>query len=1024
MANNKLILRNTISPWVTPFNDIVKNSVLSWDDVDNNFIYLKGELIYSGETIGDDLILHKINGNDITIDLSSFSGGTGGTSTYLTGGTYSNGDLTLINSDGSNIIISGLTDDWDSTMSVSSIANTSTDWEYYRDNKPRFIVNSATTKIFESLDISTENTYGFLKTYTNTSNIEAPLYTVDDSGSTNVGNYVRATPFSGLYPPRVDSSIIGPGSFVSGFLNTGSGYSSLVFGGYSTASGSYSSSVGENNTSAGFASQAIGFEANANGDYSFAKGYYVDATYFTSMAMGGFVKSNSTSSLALGNGYSNNGGVNSATRWLIAGGQGSTNISTVNASYPSNGVGASATRSHIYGGINNQITSQSTGSMIIGGIGTILSGSSVNSLLIGLSGVTLNNFSNKVILRNLNIYETPLTNNTLNKVLGYNQSTKAVELVDYSSVTITGLSFNNGSYVLTIGNSDGSTYNTNLSILSSDMVVTGGTYNSSNGIATFTNNSGETFNVNGFLSGYTDIYLTGGTLGSGNTLNLINSDNSQINISLSGLADVDTYWVSGSTGLYSLKTINGSGLDAYGDYSIAMGQNTISSGVASHSEGYYNSSIGDYSHSEGSYTVSLGVGSHAEGNRTTTSGESSHSEGSYTTAIGYASHVEGYNTNSVGDYSHSEGYDTLSIGITSHAEGNFTTSFGGASHSEGSSTIASGDSSHSEGYVTTAIGVASHSEGSYTIAVGDNSHTEGVSTIASGDGSHAEGLGTTATYKASHAEGDGTLSLNQGSHSEGFLTTAFGYASHSEGRSTTAIGYGSHSEGSSMFIIPELGVNVNTPPSTVIPGVSDNLMASGDGSHAEGYATIAIGTASHSEGVSTTAIGLSSSAGGWVTKAVGYYSKASGYYTVASGDTSFVHSKNSQVNGDRSVVIGGENITGDSVDTVYVPNLNINYIPASALTNYNVLVRDNVSGDVKVLENFTPSSIGKFADDITFTGSVSSTITHNLNGLDVQVQLKNSSGVMIIPDIVNNYTSNSVDIEVSVSGVYRVIIIG
>lgn len=72
MSNNKLILRSVNSPWVTPFNDITTGSVLSWADVDNNFIYLKGEVIYSGQTFGTNLILNKINGNDISIDLTQF----------------------------------------------------------------------------------------------------------------------------------------------------------------------------------------------------------------------------------------------------------------------------------------------------------------------------------------------------------------------------------------------------------------------------------------------------------------------------------------------------------------------------------------------------------------------------------------------------------------------------------------------------------------------------------------------------------------------------------------------------------------------------------------------------------------------------------------------------------------------------------------------------------------------------------------------------------------------------------------
>ena len=69
MANNKLILRNLNSPWVTPVGDITKGSVLSFDDMDNNFIYLRGEVIYTAETSGDTVTLKKINGEDLSFNI-------------------------------------------------------------------------------------------------------------------------------------------------------------------------------------------------------------------------------------------------------------------------------------------------------------------------------------------------------------------------------------------------------------------------------------------------------------------------------------------------------------------------------------------------------------------------------------------------------------------------------------------------------------------------------------------------------------------------------------------------------------------------------------------------------------------------------------------------------------------------------------------------------------------------------------------------------------------------------------------
>jgi hypothetical protein len=42
----------------------------------------------------------------------------------------------------------------------------------------------------------------------------------------------------------------------------------------------------------------------------------------------------------------------------------------------------------------------------------------------------------------------------------------------------------------------------------------------------------------------------------------------------------------------------------------------------------------------------------------------------------------------------------------------------------------------------------------------------------------------------------------------------------------------------------------------------------------------------------------------------------------------------------------------------------------------------------------------------------------------VIVQLKDSTGTLVIPNVVDNYTNNTVDIEVSSTETFRVIIIG
>jgi hypothetical protein len=224
----------------------------------------------------------------------------------------------------------------------------------------------------------------------------------------------------------------------------------------------------------------------------------------------------------------------------------------------------------------------------------------------------------------------------------------------------------------------------------------------------------------------------------------------------------------------------------------------------------------------------------------------------------------------------------------------------------GFQTLASGDYSHAEGGLTTASGTTSHAEGVNTLAGGIGSHAEGTNTIASGKYSHAEGRFTRASGDYSHAEGGYTTASGNYCHAEGYYTTAT-TLSHTEGQFTLANAITSHAEGT-------------------------NTTASGSYSHAEGTGSVASGTASHAEGDNTKAIGDYSHSEGGGTFASGRWSHAGGRTSTVSGDTSFIHSSNSLVIAHRSVVLGGQNITGTTNDTVYVPNLNIvmSYTPSSS----------------------------------------------------------------------------------------------
>tara|TARA_R110000772_G_scaffold17946_3_gene49848 strand:+ start:3592 stop:5622 length:2031 start_codon:yes stop_codon:yes gene_type:complete len=75
MANNKLILRSLQSPWVTPTSDVTKGSVLTHAELDDNQIYLRGELIRDVSESGGTVTLHKINGSDLIFNAGNQSSG-------------------------------------------------------------------------------------------------------------------------------------------------------------------------------------------------------------------------------------------------------------------------------------------------------------------------------------------------------------------------------------------------------------------------------------------------------------------------------------------------------------------------------------------------------------------------------------------------------------------------------------------------------------------------------------------------------------------------------------------------------------------------------------------------------------------------------------------------------------------------------------------------------------------------------------------------------------------------------------
>lgn len=176
----------------------------------------------------------------------------------------------------------------------------------------------------------------------------------------------------------------------------------------------------------------------------------------------------------------------------------------------------------------------------------------------------------------------------------------------------------------------------------------------------------------------------------------------------------------------------------------------------------------------------------------------------------------------------------------------------------------------------------------------------------------------------------------QNSNSNGFYSFAYGKNVSADGDYSFAIGESGSSIGDFSFTS---GLQT-TAVGNYSFAVGNQTNASGNYSFASGFQTKATSLHSHAEGYKTTASGSHSFAGG--------------YNSIANNSFSFVFSKNSKVTGVGSTVIGGQNITGTSDYTTYVPSLKINTVDDD-LSPIKFLSTDT-SGNIKTRDIIFPAS--------------------------------------------------------------------
>jgi len=256
----------------------------------------------------------------------------------------------------------------------------------------------------------------------------------------------------------------------------------------------------------------------------------------------------------------------------------------------------------------------------------------------------------------------------------------------------------------------------------------------------------------------------------------------------------------------SFSTVTSITRGATGNYSTAMGHNTIASGA--------------YAMAFGTTTIASGFNTIAMGNRTTASGI-------FSSAFGHL-------TDATGDYSTAIGGQTIASGNYSTAMGSQTSASGIYSTAMGRSTIASAYST-AMGHDTEATGSYSTAIGRQSIASGINSIAMGRETIASNANSTAIGLETEASGSVSTAIGGSTIASGQfstamgnGTEASAYNTTAMGLETLASGFSSTAMGIRTTAPSHAETVIGAYNTNY-TPNESLTWDANDRLFVVGNG---------------------------------------------------------------------------------------------------------------------------------------------------------------------------------------------------
>jgi hypothetical protein len=921
--SDRLILRTVTSPFLIPYNDNTKGNVLSHTELDNNFLYLKGNVIYTAETSGSFVTLKKLNGEDFTFEVGSGGGGGAGGDFYWTSG--STGTKSIKVNNGTGLDATG-------NYSVAEGYDTTAGGDYsHAEGYNAHALNSAS---------HAEGTFTIASGVA--SHAEGEFTTAsgdyshaEGSETTAQGDYSHAegseTTAQGDYSHAegIVTKAIGNYSHAEGYGSQAKGNSSHAEGEYTIASGTTSHSEGSDTqalgtdshsegaktiaigrqshaegkgtTANGFASHSEGEGTKAIGNYSHAEGYFTTASGITSHAEG-----NNT----IASGEGSHAGGYGTSGYVVASGNTSFVHQYVSGSgqFGAGNYGSYGSYSAILGGQDHYIQSGSESGSIVGGNSHLLYGASVNSGIFGGNANLL-----------IDTYYGVVLGGDANGTI---QADSSAIVGGYNNVIDT-FNFNLPTYSFIGAGSNNKIENNSGSGDAVGDVIMGGDSNLIDG-----NNS-----FNGIYNS-SNSYLT-----SQSTSVIINSEGSHIE-------DGGGFGSSNNTiiGTYN-STIEANGVTYASIFGGANNNIFQENSLAGIIPNYSVIIGGDANRIDNSDTATILNG--FTNTIDTNSKQSSILNGQYHTIISSKfSSIIGGNSNEMTDSNGSTIIGGSDNGILSDGNPAFTRYYNAILGGTGNT--------------------ISNSELSFIMGGYQNVIPYGKVGVVILGGDSITGSSNNTVY----VQKLNIKTVTNDNTTIRFLTLDANNNVAFRNLSSISGGTGGGTGGDSYWVSGTTGTYS-------LKALNDSgLDAVANYSFAVNNATMADGINSFAAGHSTWARGLTSTSIGENTEAFGDYTFAGGHNTKASGTTSFIWSTESTAFGNRSAVLGGTGIAGSNDDTVYVPYLNI-----QSATTDNTLTQFLVkSTDGTIKTRTLPTDVrvtgGTYTDgNATFTNNTGGTFT-------------------------------------------------